>query len=200
MTGVGRNDPPNRADDPCMSSGELTDNLARERALVGAARRGEDEAWRALFDEYYPRLQAFMRARLRDDALAEDLTVEVFLDAFRGLPRFQWRGRPFGAWLFKVARNRLRMHFRAESRRPDASAEVPAAMAAHTPAPGLALEIEETLGGLSDDYRDAIELRYVLGLTGQEAAAAMGRSHGSFRMLLHRAVQAFRQDFTGDLP
>ena len=183
-----------------MSSGELTGDLARERALVDAARRGEDEAWRALFDEYYPRLPGFMRARLRDDALAEDLTAEVFLDAFRGLPRFQWRGKPFGAWLFKVARNRLRMHFRSESRRPDACAEVPAAMPAHTPEPGLALEIEETLGGLSDDYREAIELGYVLGLTGQEAAAAMGRSHGSFRMLLHRAVQAFKRDFSGDLP
>ena len=146
-----------------MSSGELTGDLARERALVDAARRGEDEAWRALFDEYYPRLPGFMRARLRDDALAEDLTAEVFLDAFRGLPRFQWRGKPFGAWLFKVARNRLRMHFRSESRRPDASAEVPAAMPAHTPEPGLAPEIEETLGGLSDDYREAIELGYVLG-------------------------------------
>lgn len=178
-----------------MTGHELSSDLERERALVRAARRGDDDAWRSLFDEYYERLHAYMRARVRDDALAEDLTAEVFVDAFRGLPRFQWRGKPFGAWLFKVARNRLRMHFRTESRRPDAASEIPPSLPADTPEPGLALAIEEALSGLSPDYREAIELRYVLGLSGQEAAAAMGRSHGSFRMLLHRAVLAFKREY-----
>ena len=139
-----------------MTGHELSSDLERERALVRAARRGDDDAWRSLFDEYYERLHAFMRARVRDDALAEDLTAEVFVDAFRGLPRFQWRGKPFGAWLFKVARNRLRMHFRTESRRPDATAEIPPSLPADTPEPGLAMAIEATLGGLSPDYREAI--------------------------------------------
>ena len=183
-----------------MSGSDASWTLERERVLVSAARRGDDEAWRALFDEYHPRLYAFMRSRLRDDALAEDLVAEVFVDAFRGLPRFRWRGKPFGAWLFKVARNRLHMHFRSDSRRPAISSDVPPTAAAGTADHALALEIEETLRGLSSEYREAIELRYVVGLTGKEAAAAMGRSHGSFRMLLHRAVQAFKQAFSADLP
>jgi RNA polymerase sigma-70 factor (ECF subfamily) len=178
-----------------MTGHELSSDLQRERALVRAARAGDDDAWRSLFDDYYDRLHSFMRARVHDDELAEDLTAEVFVDAFRGLPRFQWRGKPFGAWLFKVARNRLRMHFRTESRRPDATIEVPPSVAADSPEPGLALAIEDAMSGLSADYREAIELRYVVGLSGQEAAAAMGRSHGSFRMLLHRAVQAFKREY-----
>jgi RNA polymerase sigma-70 factor (ECF subfamily) len=182
-----------------MTGQELSTDLERERALVRAARRGDDDAWRSLFDDYYPRLQAYMRARVQDHALAEDLAAEVFVDAFRGLPRFQWRGKPFGAWLFRVARNRVRMHFRTEARRPDAVSDVPPSLPGDSPEPDLALVIEQTLAELSPDHREAIELRYVIGLSGQEAAAAMGRSHGSFRMLLHRAVQAFKREY-GDLP
>jgi RNA polymerase sigma-70 factor (ECF subfamily) len=178
-----------------MTGNELSADLERERALVRAARRGDDDAWRSLFDDYYPRLHVYMRARVHDDELAEDLAAEVFVDAFRGLPRFEWRGKPFGAWLFRVARNRIRMHFRTESRRPDTVSEIPLSLSADSPEPDLALAIESTLAELSPDHREAIELRYVIGLSGQEAAAAMGRSHGSFRMLLHRAVQAFKREY-----
>lgn len=185
------------ADDDGVEPRESAARLQQERALVTAAQRGDDEAWRELFDEYYPRLYGFMRSRVRDEAQAEDLASEAFLDAFRGLPRFRWRGKPFGAWLFKVARNRWRQHLRSEAARPSATIEVPSSL----PAPGdgtTAMEIDETLRALPDEYREAIELRYVLGLSGQEAAAAMGRSHGSFRMLLHRAVGAFKREFTSD--
>ena len=59
----------------------------------------------------------------------------------------------------------------------------------------VAVEVRDVLARLRDDYREALVLRYAVGLSGQEAAAAMGRSHGSFRALLLRATRAFRQEF-----
>jgi RNA polymerase sigma-70 factor, ECF subfamily len=174
-----------------MNAGELE----RERGRVERAQAGDETSWRALFDEYYPRLYRFMCARVGDDATAEDLAAEAFVDAYRGLPRFRWRGLPFGAWLFKIARNRLRMHYR--SRRPEEAAS-DTEVAATGDDPTLRMEIEETLGRLPADYREAIKLRYVLGLSGAEAAAAMGRSHGAFRMLLHRATDAFKHEFSDE--
>jgi len=171
-------------------------DLEHERRRVAEAQSGNEQAWRALFDEYYPRLYAFMRKRVSDPQTADDLAAETFVDAFRGLPRFRWRGTPFGAWLFKVARNRLRMHYRSTPHEPDSlSGSEPSLTVDH----GLAIDIETTLGSLPPEYREAIDLRYVLGLTGPEAAAAMGRSHGAFRMLLHRATTAFREAY-GDEP
>lgn len=185
------------ADNSGVEHSDSAAGLERERERVAAAQRGEDLAWRELFEEYYPRLYGFMRARVGEDALAEDLAAETFVDAYRGLPRFSWRGRPFGAWLFKVARNRLRMHYRGEAARPSTTADQ-APESASGSGHELSFEIEEVLTRLPAEYRDAIELRYVMGLTGAEAAAAMGRSHGGFRMLLHRAVRAFRDEFSLD--
>lgn len=174
---------------------EFTGGLERERRRVAAAQAGSEEAWRELFDEYYPRLQAFMRSRVSPQQAAEDLAAETFVDAFRGLPRFRWRGTPFGAWLFKVARNRLRMHYRSVQHEPDYVRDVDLPEAVDY---ALAVDIAATLASLPPEYREAIELRYILGLTGPEAAAAMGRSHGAFRMLLHRATGAFRDEFGKD--
>ncbi len=58
----------------------------------------------------------------------------------------------------------------------------------------LIVEVRDLFDRLPAEYRAAIELRHVLGLTGAEAAAAMGRSHGSFRSLLMRATRAFRRE------
>lgn len=170
----------------------FTGHLDRERERVAAAQTGSEEAWRDLFDDYYPRLYAFMRSRVSSRQTAEDLAAETFVDAFRGLPRFRWRGAPFGAWLFKVARNRLKMHYRSAQREPDYARDVDASDPIDY---ALAVDIRSTLESLAPEYREAIELRYILGLTGPEAAAAMGRSHGAFRMLLHRATGAFRSEF-----
>ena len=161
---------------------------------MAVARAGDGDAWRELFDAYYPRLYRFMRARVSDEQTAQDLAAETFVDAFRGLPRFRWQGRPFGAWLFRVGHNRLRQHYRSSRNSALSSTEL---LDHHAAAPDdtLAVELADVLSRLPADYRDAIQLRYVLGLSGEEAAAAMGRSHGAFRMLLHRATAAFREEY-----
>jgi len=162
--------------------------------VVEAARRGSEDAWRDLFDACYPRLYRFFRVRVSGDETAEDLASAVFLEAFRSIERFEWRERPFEAWLFGIARHQLAGHYRAESRLPQLDAE-PAVSDSY-----LSIEIADVLGRLRPEHRQALELRYVLGLTGEEAAAAMGRTHNAFRQLLYRAVQAFqREDAQGDL-
>ena len=167
------------------------DELELERRRVALAQAGDNDAWRSLFDEHYPKLYGFMRARLSDREAAEDLAADTFADAFRGLPRFRWQGKPFGAWLFKVAHNRLRMHYRSR-RDHGVSLDDEAGV---TTDETLALDVRDALARLPAEYREAIELRYFLGLSGAEAAAAMGKSHGAFRMLLHRASQAFKLEY-----
>jgi len=162
--------------------------------IVEAARAGDEHAWREIFDACYQRLYRFFRARVSSEETAEDLASAVFLEAFRSIQRFEWRERPFEAWLFGIARHQLAGHYRSESRLPQLD-EAPAVNDSY-----LSIEIADVLGRLRPDHRQALELRYVLGLTGEEAAAAMGRSHNAFRQLLYRAVQAFqREDALGDL-
>jgi RNA polymerase sigma-70 factor, ECF subfamily len=160
------------------------------RRTVDDARGGDESAWRELFDEHYPKLIRFFRSRVASSAIAEDLAAETFADAYRGINKFQWRERPFGAWVFGIARNRLRMHDRSRREHEQLPDELE-----HVRDEYLDIEIRDALEHLEPDHRAAIEYRYILGLTGEEAAAAMGRSHGAFRALLHRATTAFKSEY-----
>lgn len=160
---------------------------------VAAARAGSEDAWRELFDEHYPRLYRFFRSRVSTEQAADDLASETFLEAYRGINRFRLRQRPFGAWLFGIARNRLRMHYRSRKLTEELPDDIE-----HVQDDYLDVEIRDLLDQLPNDYRLAIEYRYVLGLSGQEAAALMGRSNGAFRALLLRATRAFKAEFKRD--
>ena len=90
-------------------------------AVVDAARAGDEVAWREVFDLQYPRLYRFFRSRVPNHHQAEDLASSTLLQAFRSIAAFHWRGRPFEAWLFGVARHELASFYRAQ---PPASAEL----------------------------------------------------------------------------
>ncbi len=157
---------------------------------VDAAQAQSQEAWRQLFDDHYPKLLRYFRSRVTFAETAEDLASETFVEAYRSIGRFRWRNRPFEAWMFGIARNRLLTHYRQQK---PATAELQDVE--HIRDDYLEVEIRDVLERLPVDYRAAIEYRYVLGLSGEEAAAAMGRSHGAFRALLRRATRAFRTEY-----
>ena len=157
---------------------------------VEAARGHSEEAWRELFDAHYPKVLRYFRSRVGSAETAEDLASETFVEAYRSIGRFQWRSRPFEAWMFGIARNRLLTHYRQLK---PATAEL--LDVEHVRDDYLEVEIRDVLERLPADYRAAIEYRYVLGLSGQEAAAAMGRTHGAFRALLLRATRAFKAEY-----
>src|SRR5215471_13957786 len=91
-----------------------------ERALVEAAQRNPAE-FAALYERHFERVYAFVVRRVRDRALAEDITADVFHKALANLGRFEWRGAPFSAWLIRIAANCI------VDRVKDASREVPTA-------------------------------------------------------------------------
>src|SRR4051812_47599516 len=86
-----------------------------EEDLVRRAQAGEQQAFRQLVETYAGLVERTSRALLADRSLAEEAAQEAWLDAWRGLPRFQ-AGRPFRPWLLTIVANRCRMH--ARRRRP----------------------------------------------------------------------------------
>src|SRR6266481_1300645 len=74
---------------------------ADERMLVEAA-QSDPAKFDALYDLNFERVYAFLASRVRDRATAEDLTSEVFHKALANLPRYEWRGVPFAAWLLRI--------------------------------------------------------------------------------------------------
>src|SRR5271166_119320 len=79
-------------------------HVADECALVEAA-KNDPGKFAELYEMHFERVYAFVASRVRDRATAEDLTSEVFHKALANLPKYEWRGVPFAAWLLRIAAN-----------------------------------------------------------------------------------------------
>ena len=79
-------------------------DLDRERLLIRAAQR-DSAAFAPLYERYVDQIFAYVYSMTRNRELAEDITSATFARAYEDLPRFQWRGVPYSAWLYRVAAN-----------------------------------------------------------------------------------------------
>ncbi|MCC7353981.1 MAG: sigma-70 family RNA polymerase sigma factor [Anaerolineae bacterium] len=152
-----------------------------------------------LYSAYLPRVLNFMRVRVGDTGLAEDLTATVFERAFAHQRALRTE-EAFAGWLFRIARNTLAEHFRRRGRRGDAlplddALEFPT----DTPEPEELVhrreELERLVGALrtlSQREQDIVTLRFVAGLTNRAVAQAMHLSEGNVAVILYRALRRLR--------
>jgi len=89
--------------------------LEAEQRLVQSSQR-DPRRFAQLYDRYFDRIYAFALTRTGNRAAAEDVTADTFRQAFENLSRFQWRGVPFSAWLFRIAANAAADYYQRSSR------------------------------------------------------------------------------------
>lgn len=176
-----------------------------EPETISAARTGDPEAFAVLYNEHRVEVFRYIRGRVRDEHLAEDLTSETFIRAFRRIDSFTWQGAPVAAWLVTIARNIVADHFKAsrtrlefaagdyldlESGRVEDSAENARLREL------AAVEARETvarqLRALPPMQAEAIRLRYLDELSLSETAAQLGRSVGATKQTAFRAFASMR--------
>jgi RNA polymerase sigma-70 factor (ECF subfamily) len=162
-----------------------------ERFLIEAA-QADPGRFAELYDRHVDRVYAYVSRRVGRRSEAEDLTSAVFEQALTHLPKFEWRGVPFAAWLFRIAANALADHWKRVGRD------------AHDPPPDVPdeqehQEIDRRLGlfqlveRLPDAQRQVIHMRFVEERSIREVAAALDRSEGAVKQLQLRALEALRK-------
>ncbi len=176
--------------------------LEEEAKLVSGAQAGDSEAFGRLYRAYVQAIYRYLFLRLSDTSLAEDLTAEVFLRAVDGLPRYIQRGLPFGAWLFRIARDRLVDYYRQSARRP--RAELDDNLPSDLPEPSdsvvdseTAETLREALAKLTDEQRDVIQFRFMEEWSLEETARVMNKSVNAVKALQHRALNALNRFMKG---
>jgi RNA polymerase sigma-70 factor (ECF subfamily) len=176
---------------------DLTARVAsKEAEYVQRARSGDEDAWVTIYEQHYPTLYRYVRARVEDRETAEDLTATVFLEAVRGIGGYRDRGRPFLAWLYTIARNTVNYHRRAGYRRP---AGAPLGDPAGTPGGGdpasaaVRLDVRRAVAELSKDQREVMILRHFVGLTTPEVSRLLGKHERAVYSLQTRAIKALRK-------
>jgi RNA polymerase sigma-70 factor (ECF subfamily) len=140
---------------------------------------------------------AFYRTGKRSDA--EDVTDQVFLQAWAAIDRFRWKGKPFVAWLYVLAHNAvIDWRRRAAPSESLDDSELPLRMASEEASLELTRWMDtELLAGaishLTPDQQQVIILKFVDGLDTAEVARLMNRREGTIRALQMRALQSLRR-------
>lgn len=174
-----------------------------ERELIRRARAGEEDAFAELVVSHAPRVYGALRRFGLDENEADEVAQEVFLRAWRGLGRFEERAQ-LSTWLYRIALNEA--HRRRSRRilpradpvadRDDPVVALPASPQLGPEAQTLSGEFERILDGalgqLPPQWREAVVLRDIEGLSTAEAAAVMGVRQAAFKSRLHRGRMRLR--------
>jgi RNA polymerase sigma-70 factor, ECF subfamily len=156
--------------------------------------RDFSELYRAHLRDVY----SYSYYRIGNHHDAEDLTEQTFLQAYRHFERAQAEsdGRPLRPWLIRIAHNLAANLYRDRSRRPqtsidDTTTELKTQHTTEDLVEGRdeLARILESIKELPDERREALIMRFALGMDNREIARAMGKSDGATKVLLHRAIK-----------
>jgi RNA polymerase sigma-70 factor, ECF subfamily len=156
-----------------------------------------DRSFSELYRTHLRDVYSYAYYRVGNHHDAEDITEQTFLQAYRHYERAlrESDGRPLRPWLIRIAHNLAANYYRDRARRPESAIEDAAVISAPHTTETLVEgreELEQILAGvrqLPDDRREALIMRFALGMDNREIARAMGRSDGATKVLLHRAIK-----------
>ncbi|MFC1715471.1 RNA polymerase sigma factor [Candidatus Poribacteria bacterium] len=173
---------------------------SEDGSIIHECLNGETEVFGLLVDKYREGIYAFVYGKLRDFQNAQDVTQEVFLQAYRDLRSLR-RWESFVFWLYRIASTRCKLWVRSQSRRVDQeyiADQDPKAMDklsldSHSDSQ-LGESIREALDSLPEMHREVLVLHYFGGMKSKEIARAIGTSPGAIRMRLSRARAQLREE------
>ena len=156
-------------------------------------------AFGELYDRFVERVYRYLYFRTGSHPEAEDLTEQVFLKAWEAVGRYRWQGRPFVAWLYRLAHNSHIDHVRTQ--RPTTSLtndERPLELASPQAAVELARALDadllsHALGELTVDQQQVIIMKFIDGLDNEQIAQSMDKREGAIRALQMRALSSLRR-------
>lgn len=169
-------------------------------ALVNRVVAARDpKAFGDLYDRFVDRVYRYLYFRTGSHAEAEDLTEHVFLKAWEAIGRYRWQGRPFLAWLYRLAHNVHIDHVRTQ--KPTTSLnndEHPIDLASPSSTAELARTLDaELLAGaltqLTPDQQQVIVLKFIEGMDNDQIASSMNKREGAIRALQMRALMSLRR-------
>lgn len=165
-----------------------------ERRLVQAAQQ-DAARFADLYEAHFDAVYAFVVRRVRDRAHAEDLTSDVFHKALAALPNFDWRGVPFGAWLFRIAANVVADHWKRSAREANDPPELYTEQEFEKA--GDCARLFRMVDTLPKDQQRVIRMRFSEGHSIREIASLLKKSDGAVKQLQFRALANLRAHLTG---
>jgi len=165
--------------------------------LVEKAADGDAAAFGELYDIHVDLIYRHIYYRVGNTSDAEDLTQQVFINAWKAIGRFRKKSSPFAAWLMTISRNALIDFYRARKDKVSLDDDYDKVSDETGPAQvaeklSERRELMKFIARLPEDHREVILLRFIEDYSFGEIAAALGKSEGAVRVTLHRALKKMR--------
>jgi RNA polymerase sigma-70 factor (ECF subfamily) len=186
--GTEQSQPIERPDDPVVVA--LVDRVVASR---------DSHAFGELYDRFIERVYRYLYFRTGSHPEAEDLAEQVFLKAWEAIGRYRWQGRPFLAWLYRLAHNTHIDYVRTQ--RPTASLNNehrPVELVSTAAAVDLARALDadllaRALGQLTQDQQQVIVMKFLEGMDNEQIAQSLNKREGAIRALQMRALMSLRR-------
>jgi RNA polymerase sigma-70 factor (ECF subfamily) len=175
---------------------------SEQTALQGSAKADLDAAFERLYRDHLRDVYSYAYYRIGNHHDAEDLTEQAFLQAYRHFERARREsdGRPLRPWLIRIAHNLASNYHRDRARKPQAALDQVEPPAAPHGTERIVegreelKQVIEQVQKLPDDRREALIMRFALGMDNREIARALGRTDGATKVLIHRAIKQLEQE------
>jgi RNA polymerase sigma-70 factor, ECF subfamily len=170
---------------------KASEAVERERLQIEATQK-DPRRFAELYDEHFARVYAYVARRVRNRAEAEDVTAEVFHNALANLVKYEWRGAPFAAWLYRIAANAIADRWRKSAREQGSPAQTDPPSVEEFEDVEQRATLFQLVEGLPAEQRRVIVMRFVGGKKAEEIAKEMKKTAGAVRQLQFRALENLR--------
>jgi RNA polymerase sigma-70 factor (ECF subfamily) len=176
------------------------EEIKKELLIIEKAKQNP-EVFGVLYEKYFPEIFKFIFKRIGNEDFTSDLTSQVFLKSLINLPKYEYRGLPFSAWLYRIAVNQLNEFFRNHQQERWIQLDEKQIQSFFDESEALfdlkSQNIEELLTKLleqlDDDEVELIELRYLEELSFKEVAYILNITENNAKVRTYRILEKLRK-------
>ena len=173
--------------------------ILQEYAILDRSRKNP-QAFGELYEKYFDRIFNFIYRQTDDEDLTADISSQTFLIALNNVERYQFRGVPFSAWLYKIASNEVNKHYRKQKRTKVFSIEEVRVRELMEQAneeydEEIIHRLLEYLKELPTDMLQVLELRFFEDKDFKEIAFILDITESGAKMRTYRALDRLRKNF-----
>jgi RNA polymerase sigma-70 factor (ECF subfamily) len=178
----------------------MTEDEIRKEQLIIERSKKNSKAFGELYEKYFDRIFNFIYRQTGDEDIAGDLCSQTFISVLNNLPRYEFRGVPFSAWLYKIASNEVKKHYRKNKTKQVFSIEeIKVRELVEQYDDGWDEEIIQRLlnfmNDLPTEMLQVLELRFFEDKDFSEIAFILDITESGAKMRTYRALDKLRKNF-----
>jgi len=172
--------------------------VQNEESIVWRAKQHDQMALTQLYEENFDKIYRYIVLKIGEKTEAEDMTQQVFLNAFKNISSYKYKGLPFSSWLYRIAHNQIVDYFRKKSKRGTVPLDESLVVGDSDPRQEAersldVADLARATKRLTKAQQEVISLRFAGEFSIAQVARIMGKSEGAIKALQHSAIVSLRR-------